>query len=521
MKINKSLLLLLISCLHFNLLVTAQSPHITWSPDFIEERGEKVGNILYDDGTNVYVFAYLLSNRSKNITPGIVKMDAKMNPVLRQDYSANMPEKVDVYMLGMFYCGGKFIMLTYTKEKDVPGKTVYATTINLENLEAVNSAAEIWKVTTTKSRENMLGFTISPDTSHFVVTSFDNRLPGNNQIDKDEQVIKFKVLDSNLKKLNERSETLAYSNNNFNILDYIISNDGTMYYFAKQYFGKSGKEITKGKANYNITILKYNPDKTNKEIMVELNESLLDNLSAVIDPASKDLIMFATYTEADISIQMLSDYEFFRINAATGNIITRKKHSFQPELIAQLKIMEPGFKAKKNLNVIPKTFNIFDTKTTSDGRVYFMLECDWYSGASRFSQGLITFLHDTDGNRKWFNYIPKYQLFSDHNSFAHPAVAVHKDKIVIFYNDHDNIHKVDPIEKQINPKLFNNRDVNTLMIAEVDNSGKMSRRVFMTSEKMGTPVVTIRSMAGYQNRFLLYGSKLKKNSYKIGVFNIN
>lgn len=512
MKMFRLSILILLTIVITTGSLIAQTPKILWSPDFVEAKGDKVGNILHDDGQNVYIFVYMLLKGRKTMTPGIIKMDAGMNPVMRKDYSVDAPEKTEVFMLGMFYCGGKFIMLTYIKDTKTKGKTVYATTIDPVTLEPVTSSKEIWKLITKQTyAEGTLNYIVSNDSAHFMIAA------------DDYITNKFCIFNSDLKIINEQSDVIPYSNPEIELVHYFQANDATIYCIAKHFKVKRGREIAKGKeakADYTVEIFKYSPGKDKEQYSMEIKEGLLDNIYGAVDPATKDLIVFATYTDVNDEAKWLYNYDFIRINSQSGAIVTRTNHKFSAELISQLKLMEPDFRLKKEELVIPKTFNIFDIKVTADGRIYFVLERDYYFDNNRWTQGLITFLHDAEGNQKWFNYIPKNQTFTGPNSFAHPALYIHKDKLVVFYNEHSNIAKSDPVENQSPSRMYNGRHDNTLMKVEIDNSGKATRQIFSSSVQLGTPVLTTHSVRGFNNRFLLYGSDLLKNSYKIGVYEV-
>ncbi len=506
--------------------IHSQNSEIIWSPDFVEAKGDRMGKILHDDGTNVYVFVYMLSKGKKEMTPGIIKMDSKMTPVIRKDYSASAPSGTDVYMIGMYYCGGKFIMLSYTTEKGFNGKVIQATSIDMATLNPLKESTIIWKMAITPGRFNKLDFTLSADSLSFALNSFDYKLQVDAK-DKEPQRIFFKVFDSDLNVVNTREKILPYTNEQCKMLDYVLSNDGTVFYFGKNYTGKPGKEITKDKsdvvkANYNLVAFKCGKDGNDSETPIDMAENLLDNLSAVADPVSKKIMMFATYADLDKEPKFLTGYEFFRFNPESGSIETRQKHVFTPELIAQLDLMEHGFRSKKNSLFIPKTFNIWETLITTDGRLYFILEND-FSWDAVYSKGIISILHDKDGNRKWINYIPKNQMINGggYETLAYPSIITRDNKLVILYNDHDQIHKLDPFVVKDKARAFDSKSLATYMIAEINNEGIMNRRIYSTSEKMGTPVKTTQSLQGANNRYLLYGWKGHDNSNKIGVMNID
>ncbi len=503
-------------------VAVAQKDKIIWSQEFKEASGDKMGNILYDDGENVYMYVQNKKRGDKGITPGIMKLDSKMKAVQRQDFKAS---EDDVKLLNITYCGGKFIMITTKHNKESNTTTVYGTTISLPDLVAAEGSTELWKVSAPAKRDIYLSVQRSDDTTMFAIRSFLE------QKKNEKQMFAFKVMDSSFKVVQEKSKTLDYTEEQYSLKTTSLANDGSMSYHAKRYKSTSKKETTKGddnkkQASYTLNILNFSKDGNEKEFNVELGDKLMDNLAVANDPVSSDLILFITFT--DIKVKHLTGYDFLRISSTTGEVLAQKSHQFPKQMIEKMRKVEKPFSVPKDQAYLPKTFNIDEVHATADGRIYLTLENTFSvtRSSSRSSYtvyyaiGMIAMMHDKDGNVKWTNYVPKSQWYRSTLGYLYPTIAYTEDKVIIFYNDHVKNQALDINNVVKPPAPFNSLNEMQLIAVEIDNNGKANRKVVQNSEKGGVPAKAFNCAQGAGNRFILYGETFKDNRYKIGVYKL-
>lgn len=499
--------------------VMAQKEKITWSPEFKEANGDIMGSILYDDGENVYMYVRNKKRGEKGITPGIMKLDSKMKAVHRQDFKASAEE---VRLIDIFYCGGKFIMLTHKYEKETNTSTVYGSSIGLPNLEVSGESVELWKVSAPLKRDFSISVMTSNDTTLFALRTFVE------QKKNEKQMFAFKVYDGSFKEVHEKTIKLDYTEDQYDLKGITLSNDGTVTYFAKRYASTSKKETTRGdnrekQASYTLNIMKYAKDGSEKEYNVELGNKLMDNLAVATDPVSSDIMMIITHT--DVKQKQLTGYDFLRISSTSGDVLSKKSHTFPQQLVEKMRLTEKPFIAEKNTSNIPKTFNVHEMHATADGRVYLVLENTFsITRSSRnssytvhYANGLLAMMFDLEGNVKWNAYIPKNQWYRSTYGYLYPTIAYSKDKISIFYNDHIKNLAFDINNYTKRPAPFNSLNEMLLVRVDISNEGKVSRKVVQQSEKDGVPVKAYNCLQGSGDRFILYGETFKDNRCKIGV----
>ena len=514
----------------------AQKDKIVWSQEFKEDNGDKMGSILYDDGEYVYMYVQNKKRGDDGITPGIMKLDSKMNAVQRQDFKAS---EEDIMLVKIFYCGGKFIMLTSKKNMEGNSTKVYGSSISLPNLEASEGSTELWNVSTPSKLEVYLDITTSVDTTLFAMrASIEPKrveklkmfsISGFSGLKKDEkQKLAFKVLDSSFKQIQEKSKTLNYTEEQYNLKSTLLSNDGSLSFFAKQYKSTSKKETARDdnkekQASYTLNILQFPQEGNEKEFNVELGNKLMDNMAIALDPVSSDLMMFVTYLDIDES--SLIGYDFLRINSSATEIKVQKSHLFPQQLVDKMRKTDKPFIASKKGPYLPKTFNIHEMHVTADGRVYLILEQTFSETSSNspieyYAIGILAIMHDVEGNVKWNTYIPKRQWYRSTTAYLYQSVAYTENKISIFYNDHVNNQAFDVNNFTKAPESFNSLDEMLLISVEINNQGKAIRKVIQNSEKGGIPVKAYESVQGAGNRFVLYGETFRNKGYKIGVLKL-
>src|SRR5688572_11284902 len=238
MKNSFSNLVFLVLVVH-GININAQNPIITWSSEIKEDNGDVMSNIIFDDGNNIYVYVYSREKGKSGVTPGIMKLDASLKHVHREDYVSLSDSKANNYILGIFHCGDKFIMLTYLYSKDNNSKRVFATPIDPISLKPLQSAYEIWDISAPLNRDIDLTYKLSSDSSLFVINAEVE------QKDREKRKIGFKILNSNLNVINEYVGDLDHLAESYSSLDYQLNNDGTLYHFGKLFSGKNQKETTK------------------------------------------------------------------------------------------------------------------------------------------------------------------------------------------------------------------------------------------------------------------------------------
>lgn len=519
---NKLLIMVLLALGVSTFQVTAQKATIKWSEEFIEEKGEKLGEVLYDDGTYVYVRVTSITKgergKGKAITPGIMKLDKDMKPVARENYTSDMD---DIDLQGLFYMGGNFVMLTSKYEKSSNSTEVFAISIDKNTLKPKGKTVSLWKLSAPPKKYFSWNATLSDDSSSMLLFATYN------QKDDEKERFAYKVVGKDLGTVQEKMVELKYANEDFSILSYKVSKSGDLYVLSKGYKDGAKKQVERGAdkkkvATYDVVILKYGKDASEKEYRIPMGEKVMDAYAMSNDPATDDLFVVGTFQAA--TEDGVIGYFFNRINSKTGDVTASKINMFPLSFIDKVNRLNDD-KSKGKSPGISKYFNITDLIVTPDDRLYALIEkrysvtttSKYGSYTTYYSNSIIAIQMDKNGNQAWMNHIPKSQFFNSLTAYIYYSTMVTKDKLYIFYNDIEknlayNINSADE-----EPKRFNSMDDMYLMMVEIDAQGKMSRKQFVSTEKSGHPFYISGTKQTSPNHFIIYCYRFKKEINRLGL----
>ena len=521
-KCRRTLLVFLLSSIFFSHSGYTQKISIKWSPEFTEEKGEYLNDILFDDGTNLYVRVTHKDKKSRGkdggITPGILKLDKEMNPVARENYTTSQE---DIKLQGLFYYAGQFAMITSKYDKASNSTEVYAVAIDKSSLKPSGSTQTIWKLSAPPKKDFYWGVRVSDDSTKLVFTSTFEQ--------KDDEMLKFayKVVDKDFKSIQEKLVTLPYKVDDFRILDKKVSSKGDLYIIGKGYKPDARKETErtadkKKVSTYDIVIIRYNRDGTEKEYRIPMGEKSIDTYAMRNDPATDDLFLMGSYQST--SNDGVIGYFFNRIKSTTGDVMVAKTHEFPLSFIEKVNQLNDDKTKGKNPG-ISQYFNICDFMVLPNDVIYAIIEKRYsvttssktMSYTTYFSNSMIAIQLDKNGEQKWINHIPKSQFFNSLTSYIYYSTMVFDNKLNIIYNE---------TEKNLNynlnsdeaPKRFNELKDMHLMMVQIDENGKMKRSELTNSTKAGMPFFIGGSTQTTPNHFLIYGYRFgREANNKLGM----
>ncbi len=376
---NKLLIMFLLTLGVSTYEVTAQKATIKWSEEFIEEKGEKLGEVLYDDGTHIYVRVTSITKgdrgKGKAVTPGIMKLDKDMKPVGRENYTTDMD---DIDLQGLFYMGGGFVMLTSKYEKSNNSTEVFAISIDKNTLKPKGKPVSLWKLSAPPKKYFSWNASLSDDSSSMLLFATYN------QKDDEKERFAYKVVGKDLGTIQEKLVELKYANEDFSILSYKVSKSGDLYVLSKGYKDGAKRQVERGAdkkkvATYDVVILKYGKDASEKEYRIPMGEKVMDAYAMGNDPATDDLFIVGTFQAA--TEDGVIGYFFNRINSKTGDVTASKINQFPLSFIDKVNRLNDD-KSKGKSPGISKYFNITDLIVTPDGSTSFILSTAHSSATS-------------------------------------------------------------------------------------------------------------------------------------------
>lgn len=521
-KIYGSIALSFLMLLIISFNSSAQKITIKWSPEFIEEKGEILQDVLFDDGSNIYVRVTHKDKKSRGkdggITPGIMKLDKEMKPIAREDYTTSQD---DIKLQGLFYYAGQFAMITSKFDKASNSTEVYAVAIDKTSLKPAGNTQTIWKLSAPPKKDFYWGVRVSDDSTKLVFTSTFEQ--------KDDEKLKFafKTVDKDFKSVQEKLVTLDYKVDDFRIIDSKVSSKGDFYLVGKGYKSDARKETERTADNkkvstYDIVILKFNRDGSEKEYHIPMGEKLIDTYAMRNDPATDDLFLMGTYQAT--SKDGVIGYFFNRINAVSGDVTVAKTHEFPLSFIQKVNDLNDD-KTKGKKPGISAYFNICDFMVRPDNVVYAIIEKRYsvttttktMSYTTYYSNSMIAIQLDKNGEQKWINHIPKSQFFNSLTAYIYYTTMVFDNKLNIIYNENEKNLQYN-LSSDEAPKRFNEMKEMYLMMVQIDENGKMKRSELTNFEKAGMPFYIGGSVQTTPNHFVIYGYKFgRESNNKLGL----
>lgn len=497
------------------LSASAQKSTIKWSEEFAEEKGEHLGKVIYYDGKYLYVNVFVIDKHNfKNIkeTPGIIKFDSEMKPVKRQDYKADIASKEDVFFNGIHYLGGDFVMITNIYDKKTNTRELFAQKINKDNLKTEGKLVSIMKVTGEKRTDFDYDLSFSEDSSKLVINV--------NPIQKKKQYERFafKIIDKDFKTVSEKSVELPYYDEDFRVSSIKVNSKNQLFLLAKAYKSGSKKETMKDEnsnkvASYEVVLKKFSTDGVVQDFNLDLSGKFLNDFEMTLDKKG-DLFLCGLYKAEDN--EFVNGYFYFHLDGETGKVLHTNSFNFPLSFITHVNELEDDKTKGKNPGVSSR-FSVSDLIVTDDGRIYTIFEKNWSVRTQNkygnyftyYSRGMIMMQMDMSGKQKWYHYVAKDQYYNSITWYLSHTNMVLNDRLLVFYNDKtDNVHY--NISSKKMPKKFNEIKEMSFMGIDIDTNGKLERKEFSNSAKMGTsPLISFCLQTGI-NKFLLYGFLPKK-----------
>lgn len=513
-KIFTAIFILLLSNIY------AQTIKVVWGTEYKNEKKETIGNVLYDDGINV--FATLTTSEggifSKvRVTPTIVKFDHDMVPVKRRDYAS---DEKDLLYHGTYYIQGKFFMVTSRFEKRTNSRELYAQKFD-KDLEPDGRPQLLWKVVGVKGEDVSLIFRFSEDSTKFMIAAIAD------QKKKENKNFALNVFNGDLKSVFEKAYEFQIPEEGMQIMNVEVNDKSDVFILYKAYKeGKYGKDEMKvdGKkiAAYDIRIKKFSPDNSEKESTIDLGGRFLLRTYEK-DDRQGNLLVLASY-ENDFE-KGINGYVYMKIDAKTGNITPGSDWEIPMELYIRLNLIQDD-KPKSKQPAINRYFSVSDFNVNADGSVNVILEKNYsitYSGkvnyTAYYSEGMIELAIDNSGKVSWYKYIPKLQLMNDLRTYIYHAAMFANGKTYILFNDEMKNENYDYENSKKSPKRFDERKKMNLRLVEIDKNGNLTTSIFGNSETMETTIDMLLTKQISSTRMVLCGYKYKNSEVKLGTAN--
>jgi len=329
--------------------------------------------------------------------------------------------------------------------------TLYVQKVDKKSLTLTNEITEIASIDFSgKMKFNAGSFSsaISRDSTKLLVyyqLPYDNGEP---------ERFGFHVYDSNMKEIWSKDIILPYEEELFQVADFTMGDDGSVYLTGKLYNEKVKNKV-RGQVNYKYMILSY---KNNGEDFKEYEMSLGDKFITDVKIAvlnNGDIACAGFYSDRGTYSMKGSCY--LRIDGSTGSILHTSTNEFGIDFLTQ-NLTERQEKKVKKKEAKGKNIELFDydldnliirddggvvligeqyfvrvvttTTTTANGGTTTRTDYHYYYN------DIVVVNINPDGDIEWTQKIAKRQhSVNDGGYFSSYALMVYKDKLYFFFND--------------------------------------------------------------------------------------
>jgi hypothetical protein len=335
----------------------------------------------------------------------------------------------------IIYLDGKLLLFTsyYDKKKDK--NLAFVNTITADGKVSKDMKEIDFIASEKKMNSGSFDFILSHDSANVLI--YHNEPYEKNAQDR----FSLKVLDSDLEITWKKDIKVPYRDKDFNISNYIVSNDGRVYMLAKIQEGKRDKKA--GRPNYKYTVLSYGEDdKKPREYIISLGDKFISDITFELNKENN--LVCAGFYSKNNSAGIAGTF-YLTINSEDEKVISKSVKDFDSKILGQFMSERKARKKKELYNyelrkLIPKADGgsilvgeqfYIRVVTTTDPKTGVTTTTYYY-----YYNDIILVDINKNGEIGWVTRVPKYQVSTNDGGFYSSfAMNVYKDKICLVYND--------------------------------------------------------------------------------------
>jgi hypothetical protein len=332
----------------------------------------------------------------------------------------------------------------------------------------------------------------------------------------------FQVFDQQFQPLWNRKVKLPYRDQNFEVAEYQVDNEGNVYLLGILYDDGQQRTRRNGKPSYRYIVLASRKDSEQiTEYKVSLGDKFITDLTFRIDNAGQ-LICCGFYSEKG-TFSIKGTY-YFRIDPVTQEMTLQNTKPFDFEFVTEYFSNSQRERAKNaseegNARREPELFeySLDNLILRSDGGALLVAEQYYieqyteynYDGTYRINylynyNDIIVVNIRPDGEIEWATRIPKRQeTVNDNGYFSSYAMATVQDKLYFIFND--NPKNFDDRKRQ-QIREFNGMN-SVVALSEVQRDGSVSTAPLFQNRDAGTLTRPKFCKQSGRREMIIYGER--------------
>lgn len=504
----------------FNNNAIAQKPSIVLSPEIEIPKGYDFSKHEYSDMDGHYV-SYR-KNRAKD-PPAILlqKYDDKFRIIFNKELKLSDKNQVTMRFTSL---KEKFLWVTRLNDKKTDIATYKGRLINRDGV--VEPPKDLFSYKFDRNTPYDLVESTSKDSTLF---AYCKTLDDDDNDDNSELYIS--VFDDQLNKKWEKKLHFPIENRKFSVLNFILTNDGSIFLLTRidEFKGKKNIAIEDGEWKQAFKIKLYHlrsTDTTPKEFNIQLPDDLIKEVSISLNP-SGDLVLGGMYTA--MKSKLLKGIFYMKIKNADDSILFVKKKDFTSEQLAKMgdDVTDKNWKKEEGVD---SRFNFENILFFKDGS-FSMIAEEKYEIVTTVSNGKTTTTSttyyakdilcmnvDVSGEIKSITTIPKRQKMRLPNYLYHSAMEM-ENGIAFFYNeDEKNLAKDINLHEKL--KYVTSMHDCASVVTVLDKDGKLTRSQLFNSQEVKTLMMPSECKSIGNSAMFILGSKtlsIKMNKLRFGI----
>jgi hypothetical protein len=458
--------------------VQAQKVKVSWSEESKKEL--EYGSLVQGNGLEMVKLCFEAEGGGlfsrKTVTPILSRYDNALHEKGMRTFTVDQPGMKFDNLLSVK--DNLFLFTNYYDKKEKT-TTFYAQKIDNKSLNPAGRPVTLGVMEAiSRHSQSTVAYELSKDSSKIMVFGLSPYSKKNNE------KYYMAVYTNSMEKLWDNTVELPYRDKFIDVLDYIVTNDGSVGVILKHYDKEVKREDVREDGArvpaYKTKLLLYAKGESKpKEFVLNLQDKYVHTMEVTSDKAG-NLTLFGLYKNRYDGY--VNGYFVAVIDQASSGVAVRKMEAFPVDMLTLVEKDKQGSDREKDPG-LSTHFTLADVVEREDGTTDYLLEyykMVWRTRRSGnftytypdYYYGDIIDVHVNGSAPTGFVRLPKWQHTADTKLYSSFKAVSTKNNLVIFYNDdRDNIER-DLAKRPDDMVRF---DKSVLAMAKIDAKNNLSR----------------------------------------------
>lgn len=455
----------------------AQKVKVSWSEESKKEL--QYGSLVQGNGLEMVKLCFETEGgmfSHKTVTPILSRYDNALQEKGVRSFSV---DQEGIKFDNLLSVKNNLFLFTNHYEKKEKTTTFYAQKIDNKTLNPVGRPVTLGVMEAiSRHSQSTVEYELSKDSSKIMVFGLSPYSKKNNE------KYYMAVYTSDMEKLWDNTVELPYLDKFIDVLDYIVTNDGSVGVILKHYDKEVKREDVREDGArvpaYKTKLLLYaKGDSKPKEFILNLQDKYVHTMELTADKAN-NLTLFGLYKNRYDGY--VNGYFVAVIDQASMNVEVKKMEAFPVDMLTLVEKDKQGSDRDKDPG-LSNHFTLADVVEREDGTTDYLLEYyklvwrtrksgNFYYTYPDYYYGDVIDVHVKASAATAFVRLPKWQHTAETKLYSSFKAITSKNKLVLFYNDdRDNVER--DLEKR--PDDMVRFDKSVLAMATIDPRNNLTR----------------------------------------------